>query len=384
MNILKSIGDRFRRNSVHAIGQSTAGYSGVVVNDVAIAKYQATATVFTCADLISKAIAAVNFKCKDEFWNNAFNRPNDHQSRYDFFYSLAWDSLIFGNSYTLRSERNSAESGILSPLDSANVEPTGKLSPKYNMIDSGKEYDSNQIIHVRHGGGSGLKAISRVSAGLSRIRALEACDQEINDVFTNGINAQYVLSGGHANEPELIKIMKAIKKGFGLGGKRRGGVIALTGGFKIESVSGPRPADSDLRELRSDLIREIAALFGVPPFAVGGASDTKFTNTVARHQQTNSYALMPLSTNIAEKFSHALKAEVTFDEESIIASDFAMKLEFAIQSAGGAVLSPDEAREAWLDRGKIKTGELLRGGWNDRPSSGGGRDNLPESTGDDE
>jgi len=360
-----------------------------MVDDKVIEKYQVTATVFTCADLIAKSMAQVDFSCKDKFWNDAFDRPNEYQSRYDYWYTMAWDALIFGNAYSLKSDRNSARQGSLAPIESANVEPIGRINPRYRLIDSQKEYTSKRLIHLRHGGGSDVKAIGRLHAGIKRIRALDACDDEINNVFRNGLNMQHILHGGHANESELRKMIKSIQKAFGVGGKTRGGIVALTGGFKIETLKGLTPADSDLRELRTDLIREVAALFGVPPFAVGGASDTKFTNTVARHQQTNSYALMPLAENIASKYSHNLEAEVTFSEESIINSDFAMKLDFAIQAAGGSVYSPDESRAAWLRRGPAPhgDGERLRAGWTEaRNSAGGGdegREPLDESDGED-
>ena len=389
MNIFKAIGDRVsRRQSIHALGTSGSTYDYTLVSDEQIAKFQATATVYTCADLIAKSVAQIDFKCADPFWNNTFNHPNEYQSRYDYFYTLAWDALCFGNAYSYKSEKNRAPRGVLAPLESQNIEPIGKMSPKFRALDTEKEYSGKRIWHIRHGGGSDVKAIGRVHAAYSRVKALESCDREINDVFANGLSAQHVLSGGHANEGELKKMMIAIKQAFGVGGKQRGGVVALTGGFKIDSIKGVTPADSNLRELRMDLIREIAAIFGVPPFAVGGASDTKFTNTVARHQQTNSYALMPLAENIASKGSHSFGSEVSFSEESIINSDFAMKLDFAIQAAGGSVLTPDEARTAWLNRGPAPNGdgERLRAGWTeDRNSASGdeGRDPLPEDDGQD-
>ena len=131
-------------------------------------------------------------------------------------------------------------------------------------------------------------------AGWSRIKALESCDAEIHNVFKIGLNMNHVLHGGHADDTAVKKMLKSIQKGFGLGGEKRAGIVGLTGGFKLETIKGVTPADSDLRNLRSDLIREIAALFNVPPFAVGGDSDTKYSNVVARHTQIAKEALLPL------------------------------------------------------------------------------------------
>ena len=383
MNIVKAIGDRLRRNNTYSEGFSDDHYTLYpTVDDKIISNYQTNATVYTCADLISKSIANVNFTCKDKYWQKCFDRPNEYQSTFDFWRAVAWDSVIFGNAFILKSEKNRASQGNMSPLDPINIKVTGRVVPRYETVDTGSKYSPRRIVHVRHGGSSDVRAIGAVEAGISRIRALASCDKEIDNVFKNGISAQYILKAGRANESEAKKNAAAIRQGFGIGGKQRGGLAVLSGEFELEKMQGATPADSDLRELREDLIREIAALFGVPPFAVGGASDTKFTNTVARHQQTNTYALMPLATNIAQKFSHSLGEEVTFDEESIIESDFAMKLEFAVQASGGAVLTPDEARERWLHADPIDGGDVLRAGWTGESGSDDeGRDPIDESDG---
>ena len=383
MNIVKSIGDRFRRNTTYVGGVASDSYMPYPTVDAKIiASYQTNPTVYTCADLISKSIANVNFNCKSRYWQKAFDRPNEYQSTFDFWRSVAWDALIFGNGYVLKSEENKASQGTMAPLDPVNMMMSGRTVPRYETVDTGINYSPQRVLHLRHGGGSGVTAIGAVEAGISRIRALASCDKEIDSVFRNGISAQYVLSGGKGDEGSITKMMEGIRDNFWIGGKQRGGVVALGMDFELNKLQGSTPADSDLRELREDLIREIAALFGVPPFAVGGASDTKFTNTVARHQQTNTYALMPLATNIAQKFSHSLGEEVTFDEESIIESDFAMKLEFAIQASGGAVLTPNESRERWLHADPVEGGDMLRAGWTEESGSDDeGRNPIDESDG---
>ena len=384
MNVFKSIGDLLRLSSAQVASgygyNTSAALPGAEVTDSELAKIQFSGTVFTCADLISKAIAGVQFTCAKGYWNRTLARPNMYQSRYDFQYSLAWDALIFGNSYTLRTPRETGTKALLAPLDPVNVEPFGtRTMPKYRFRDSVEVYGPDRVIHIRHGGGSNLKAISRVAAGWSRVEALQSCDAEIRNVFKNGLNMSHVLHGGHADEKTLKAMLKAIKLAFGTGGEQRAGVVGLAGGFQLDTIKGITPADSDLRNLRSDLIREIAALFGIPPFAAGGSSDTKFSNVVARHAQIAKEALLPLCMNIAEALTISLGAEVTFVEEDVIRGDFGSRIEYALQAAGGAVLSPNEARETYLNRGAIEGGEDLRAGWQ---GTGGGNLGGGDSRGD--
>lgn len=371
MQMTKSIGDIFRgRRAASAYGRSygRAGTGRHVqpVDVERVARAQITATAFTCADLISKAIAQVRFECDDEHWDGALKTPNPFQSRYEFQYGLAWDALFFGNAYILRSPGNRGSTGMLSMLDATNVEPDGTLQrPRYRIRNDNSVLDGDRVIHVRHGGGNELEALGRVAGGWDRIEALSACDGEIHSVFRNGLSMSHVLHGGHADESAIKKMLQSIVKAFGIGGESRGGVVGLTGGYKLETIKGLTPADADLRNLRTDLIREIAALFGVPPFAVGGSSDTKFSNTVARHQQTNSQALLPLAENIAQKLEHAFGSPVRYNKVDLIRGDFGMLIELALQDAGGPVRTPNEARRIYLDEGPVEGGDKLR----DRPAA---------------
>ena len=369
MNLIKAIGDYLRPNSTVAFAgsaySSDPSVSSKSVDDQLIAETQISTTIFTCTDLISKAVANVDFNIEDKYWNDAFRDPNIMQSKYDFWYSVAWDALIFGNGYILRSSSKSKKKGskgVLAPLDPVNVVPFGTLvAPKYRLKDDPKEYSTDEIIHIRHGGGSGLKAIGRIAAGWRRIQALESCDLEIENVFKNGISMSHILHGGSADNDALKKMLLSIKRSFGIGGKSRAGVVGITGGFKVETIKGVTPADSDLRDLRVDLIREIAALFGIPPFAAGGSSDTKFSNVVARHAQLAKDALLPLCINIASKLEHNLGSEVTFKEEDLLKGNFTTAIELAIKACGGPALTPNEARDRYLNLEEIDDGDKLRG-----------------------
>ena len=349
-------------SAAYASGASTAGSGSITTPSIStIAKSQVNATVFTCADLISKAIAQANFTCEEKHWDKAFREPNLFQSEYEFWYGVSWDASIFGNMLMHRSEGTSGRQGVLAPFDLEKMEIKGSMAgPRYRLTGESQELDPETVIHIRHGGGNSLEALGRVAGGWSRVKALNAADGEIDDVFSNGLNIRYLLHGGYADEGTLKKMLKSIQAGYGKSGNKRGSVVGLMQGFKLDAFKNPTPADSDLRGLRVDLIREIAALFGVPPFAVGGSSDTKYANVTARHQQTNQQALMPLATNIAQKMSVRLRAEVTFDEMKLIKGDFGSLIEQALQAAGGPVMTPNEARKKYLDMDPLDSGSELR------------------------
>ena len=364
-SLVKSIGDVFRRAPVSAgiSGANAASGAPALRSATEVARWQATATVYTCADLIAKSIGQVRFTCEDAYWQRTLDAPNLFQTRYQFLYSVAWDATVFGNAYIEREADRRGSSNKLAPLDATTIEPDGTIGrPAYRERGGGERISADRIIHVRHGGGTGLEAIGRVAGGWSRIKALGACDRQIDDVFDNGLLVQHVLQGGHADETAVKKMLRSVRKAFGTGGNRRGGVVGLTGGFQLETIKGLTPADGDLRDLRSDLIREIAALFGVPAFAVGGSTDTKFSNTVQRHQAMNQQALLPLARNIRDTFSQAFGEEVTFQEHDVLAGDFALQFDLAISACGGAVYTPNESRKRFLGEDAIEGGDVLRTG----------------------
>ena len=365
MNIRKAIGDLFlpRRGAVSAsVGTSYGPASRQIVDNLLIETMaRECATVYTCADLIRKAIGNIDFKAADPYWNDTLNNPNLYQTKIEFIRDVAWSCSVHGNAYIKRNPGKRAQRGTLACLSPVSIEPQGtSIRPAFRVTGEDKIFTSSEIIHVRSGGGLDLKAISPVEAGWKVINALQFCNCEILNVFKNGINMSHVLHGGNADQDTLMKMLLAVKEAYGVGGESRAGVVGLTGGFKLDTIKGITPADSDLRNLRVDLIREVAALFGVPPFAAGGSSDTKFSNVVARNAQVAKEALLPLALCIRNALSKGLMTDIDFDEEDLIKGDFGTAIEMAIKASGGPVETPNESRARYMGLDAVEGGDELR------------------------
>ena len=154
--------------------------------------------------------------------------------------------------------------------------------------------------------------------------------------------------------------------------------MMLHGGI-LKQLSAGSASDTDLRALRQDLIREIASTFGVPPFSVGGAGDTKFSNVVARHSQQNQNGVLPLAYSFAERLGLAYGTEVSFDPERLLQGDFLHTAEVATKAAGGAVMTPAQAAARYfgLDLSGIEGADKLRSG-GDTSADGDRRDERPD------
>ena len=59
---------------------------------------------------------------------------------------------------------------------------------------------------------------------------------------------------------------------------------------------------------------------------------------------------------------NALGAEVTFNEHDLIAGDFGMQVELALQAAGGPIHTQDEIRGMFFNEGPVEGGAQLRNG----------------------
>ena len=97
------------------------------------------------------------------------------------------------------------------------------------------------------------------------------------------------------------------------------------------------------------MIREIASLFGCPPFVAGGTSDTRYNNITARMSVLHRETVTPLLDNITAKLSQALETEIVYDQYALVRGDLASQSEIGVKMAGGPYKSVNEVREMFGD-----------------------------------
>ena len=109
------------------------------------------------------------------------------------------------------------------------------------------------------------------------------------------------------------------------------------------------PADTDLRALREDIKREIAASWSVPPFLIGAAGDAKYANFTASVLTLYRDTYVPVSLALCQRFSEALGTRVVCNHKELLRGDLAAQITNAVNASGGPVLTPNEARTELLD-----------------------------------
>ena len=307
-------------------------------------------TVVTCIETVARTIGELEVEASTSAAQKLIDRPNAHQTRYDFIHGVVFDLLVHGNAF-VRIHKGGSDRRIgLVPYDPKEIQvrwAANGMDVEYRQRSDGKEavFGRDEMLHIRDIPNNNLVSGSRLEFLRPRVEALVSADMLIRDTFRHGASIGLAVeSNAPIGEEESERMSKDIAKSFsGTQGKRRSGVVVLSNA-KIHDLPGLKPADADLRELRQDLIREIAAIFGVPPFIAGGTGDTKYSNVTARMQGMYRDAISPMVANLEARLSVALGANVTFQIADLLTGDLASQVASATMAAGGPTLTPNEAR----------------------------------------
>ena len=343
------------------------------------------ATVANCVTLAAQAVACLRFETPDARLRRLLAKPNDWQTRMDFMSGLAHSVLFYGNGYILQREL-AAE--LVDPgLVSVTRRPVGG-GPRYHA--AGQVYTTRELIHFRDltasdtPAGFGHVSRSRLRPLWPRICALLEADRRINTTFRRGINASaaFEMTPEAGSDSEIVeRVRQEITEHYeGSMSDNSGGILMLIGGT-LKPIGAGSASDTDLRALRQDLIREIAAMFGIPPFSVGGSGDVKFSNVVARNSQFFQNCTIPLADLIASRFELAFDTTVTYDPEVWLKGDFLHLAEVATKTAGGAILTPKMAAKRYfhVDLEGVEGADELRGATADTGDADGDRrDERPD------
>ena len=308
-------------------------------------------TVVSCCNVVARLVAQIPFETDDRHAQQILDNPNQHQTPYEFKHGIAFDTALTGNAFVRGVRGPGGRIEMLAPLDPERVRVgTDSIgAPLYTNTSSSETFGVADVMHVRDGGGHKLLAPSRLESGGTRIRILLAADELIVGTFSKGIHLQYTVSSDNPiSKKKAMQIAQMLSDLFSpVDGARTGGAAVL-GDAKLNKVPGLTPADTDLRLLRDQITREIAALWSVPAFLVGAEGDVKYSNHTAQTVALYRDLIAPTAINLGERFSRFLRADVKPKLSAVIAGDWKLAASVADELAGGPCLSVNEVRQAFL------------------------------------
>lgn len=314
-------------------------------------------TVFSCFRLIKDAIAQLPLKIQiseNEFIDehpilDLMRCPNRYMLESEFKDSLIYSLLIYGQVFIrlLRGESGRVIEMYLEDPTDINVIVNDVKSPQY-ITSHGESIPHTDMIHFRDITTFEAYGQSRVLLCAKKITLLMASNTQMATIFRDGIDIKYIISPNinkHMGADERKSYREEIKDNFSIRGT--GSSFLFMPNTDLKAVKGMTAADADLREIRECLIREIAAIFGIPAYLVGGMGDEKYNN--ARQKQLSLYrdTYLPIIVKLQEAFTKTLltgKKKLVFDVKDFLKGDMesqSMVIERLVRSS---VLTPNEAR----------------------------------------
>ena len=355
-----NFGFLFTQNS----GLSSAG-TNVTVDTVL-----SEATAMSCINIIAQGITQIpvgvrrkNDKGGYDFVEDhplsvLLRRPNVYQTPTDFKYSMVATILIHGNCF-LRIIRANGDptNGMdtsgrpvqLVPMDPIDVTvgQNGFGIPIYNHESFG-DIAAENVIHIRDLNTFTANGYSRTILAAEIIGAKIAADQLMGEIFRDGLNLGYVVTSNEDTDADTKQeFIKQLQENFGQRGNRKGGAAFIDNGT-ITQLQGATPVDADLRALRQELKNEIAGVYRVPSFMIGGTGADKYNNVRQRLSSFHRDTLQPIITNIEEAMTmrliDAFDEYVHFDITDFIKGDIESQGNYASQMVSNGIWTPNEAR----------------------------------------
>lgn len=322
-------------------------------------------------------------KAKAKQVSNLLNQPNNFQSTYEFWYQyLMWHELS-GEVFTLwwrKEQENPTQTPLeMYILDSTLIAvtitparyPSYRLSTPSYGFSKDDPLAAHQVMHIKDAAWQG-------SAGFNKgILAAElvGLDQDI-DLYANYVMQNGAKPSGMFVTDQVIpdakykEIAGRLKEAWAnMTGSRQsdqskpGQGMLLDQGMKYTPLNMLNLQDADANALKTQTMKRICGLFGVPP-AMIGIADQKYNNTQTMLDEFYKSSMYPLLVSIQQKLKQHLfpgypSLSVEFDTRNFLKGAPLEQMNFATAAVSNGILTPNEARE-YLGVKNIEGGDELK------------------------
>ena len=236
-------------------------------------------------------------------------RPNDWQTKQEFFEQMMMNLTLWGNSYT---RIRSGQYGSVSQLD--NLHPSrmdverlenGRLRYSYTDPETGRleRYTQDQIMHVRWTPEQdGIKGMVPVEIAREAIGLARACEQHAARFWANSARPGVVLQTEGTLNAEAAERLRDNWERLHRGSERAFRTAVLTGGMKAVEL-GMTNESSQFQASRAHQTEEIARVYRCPLHLIQG---TPGGDLEVQGQEFVTYTLMPWLNRIESSISRSL------------------------------------------------------------------------------
>jgi len=324
---------------------------------------------FACKTLIARDIAKLRVKLvekdKNDIWSettsSAFSpvlrRPNDYQTRNQFWECWLLSKLSRGNTYVLkvRDDRNVVTD--LHVLDPTSVQPLvsddGAVFYRLNSDNLAGIDDivvpAREIIHDRfnclfHP----LVGTPPVFAsGLSSMLGLNAQKASALLFENSSTPGGLLMLPGEVSQEEEQRVKEQWEQRFSR--SNLGRVAVMTGGAKYEKMAMTNVEGQLIENLKWSA-EVVCSVYHVPPYKVGVGVLPTYNNVQALNVEYYSQALQSHIEEIEEALDHSLGIGwgagigTEFDTENLLRMDSITLVTTIRDAVGAGVMSPNEGR----------------------------------------
>lgn len=276
------------------------------------------ATVYACVRAISQTLGYMNLNVLERIDTGrrlAYNhpahqlcavRPNDYQTPYEFWESITAMAMVYGRAFA-HIKRNTFDGRptdlhILHTNDCTLMNMNGMLFVRHAELGDIRYED---VLAV-----SCLNGKSPIELHQENIGIAKAAENYGADFFGSDGSMLGILS---TDNPIKNEQMDAVRRSWQTGGI---GVKVLPFGFKYQQISLP-PEQAQFLQTRRYSDETICTIMGVPPYIVGVATQTTFSNTEEQGRNFARHTVVPWATRIEQEVN--LKLIPEFEREDYFA-----------------------------------------------------------------
>ncbi len=369
----------FKTNTYGKIGDSKSAlvsyrpvgsFSSSCYDDLADFGYKKNVIVYRCVQLISRALASVEWTLKDGDETlrehkilELMNKPNAKQYKTTFIEEAVSYLLLSGNCYVMTKRNELAEPKSLYLLrpDRVTIVPGNyefplayqyQIGNKKHLFEVNQETGECDILHIKlFNPLDDWYGMSPIEAAMGSINQHNSIAQQNTSFLQNGGRPSGALMYKSSIDPQKRNELKDNLRNLYEGGRNAGKILLLEGNFEWKEM-GLSPKDLDFISGKELAAKEIALAFGVPNILVGSMSSATFANYKEARYNLWEETLIPLLNIVAGEFSSWLQMifktdlQLWYDLDSISALTNKREIEWRkINNAD--FLTRNEKREAF-------------------------------------
>ena len=337
----------------------------------------------TYIDAIKDPSVGMRDKAKAKQVYNLLTVPNNFQSQYEFWYQyMMWHELL-GEAFTLWF-RKDQESPTQTPiemyiLDSTLIAvqlnparyPSYRLSTPSYGFNKDEPLAAHQVMHIKDAAWQGSAGFNKGILAAELVGLDQDIDLYANFVMLNGAKPSGMfITDNVIPDAKYKEIAARLKEAWSsMTGSQNtdkskpGQGMLLDQGMKYEPLKMLSLQDTDLANLKTQTMKRICGLYGVPP-AMVGIADQKYNNTQTMLDEFYKSTMYPLIVNVQQKLKHHLfpgypSLCVQFDTQDFLKGAPLDQMNYAQAGVSAGIMTPNEARE-YLGMPQIEGGDILQ------------------------